>query len=103
LRELAATHVRYGYGRLTVLLRRDGWKVNAKRILRLYDEDAIEGCVAWSAIRSIGARVSPKRWRLPQTSAGRPISSNDKLADRPSVSHLTVIDQFTPECVWLEA
>jgi hypothetical protein len=25
LRELAATHVRYGYRRLTVLLRREGW------------------------------------------------------------------------------
>ena len=30
LREIAATHVRYGYRRLTVLLRREGWKVNAK-------------------------------------------------------------------------
>jgi putative transposase len=38
LRELAATHVRYGYRRLTVLLRREGWKVNAKRVYRLYDE-----------------------------------------------------------------
>ncbi len=35
LRELAATHVRYGYRRLTVLLRREGWHVNAKRVYRL--------------------------------------------------------------------
>ena len=34
--EIAATYVRYGYRRLTVLLRREGWKVNAKRIYRLY-------------------------------------------------------------------
>ena len=32
LRELAATRVRFGHRRLTVLLRRDGWRVNAKRI-----------------------------------------------------------------------
>lgn len=32
LRQLAATYVRYGYRRLTVLLRREGWAVNAKRI-----------------------------------------------------------------------
>ena len=32
LRELAGMHVRYGYRRLTVLLRREGWHVNAKRI-----------------------------------------------------------------------
>ena len=30
LQELAATHVRYGYWRLTVLLRREGWQVNVK-------------------------------------------------------------------------
>ena len=39
LRELAATHVRYGYRRLTVLLRREGWMVNAKRVYRLYDQE----------------------------------------------------------------
>ena len=32
LRELAASRVRFGYRRLTVLLRREGWQVNAKRI-----------------------------------------------------------------------
>ena len=36
LRELAGMYVRYGYRRLTVLLRREGWHVNAKRIYRLY-------------------------------------------------------------------
>jgi putative transposase len=35
LRQLAATYVRYGYRRLTVLLRREGWAVNAKRIYRI--------------------------------------------------------------------
>jgi len=41
LRELAATQVRYGYRRLTVLLRREGWHVNAKRIYRLYTEEGL--------------------------------------------------------------
>jgi len=41
LREVAGTHVRYGYRRLTVLLRREGWLVNAKRIYRLYREEAL--------------------------------------------------------------
>ena len=39
LRELAGSRVRYGYRRLTVLLRREGWSVKAKRIYRLYTED----------------------------------------------------------------
>lgn len=42
LRELAATHVRYGYRRLTVLLRREGWVVNAKRVYRLYDQENLK-------------------------------------------------------------
>ncbi len=41
LRELAATHVRYGYRRLTVLLRREGWRVNVKRIYPLYAEEGL--------------------------------------------------------------
>ena len=38
LEELAAERRRFGYRRLAVLLRRDGWKVNIKRVLRIYRE-----------------------------------------------------------------
>jgi len=41
LKDLAATYVRYGYRRLTVMLRREGWKANAKRIYRLYREEGL--------------------------------------------------------------
>jgi putative transposase len=41
LKELAAARVRYGYRRLHVLLRREGWPVNAKRIYRLYCEEGL--------------------------------------------------------------
>jgi len=36
LRELAAARPRFGYPRLHVLLRREGWQVNIKRVYRLY-------------------------------------------------------------------
>jgi len=39
--ETAAENVRHGYRRLTVLLRREDWKVNAKRIYRLYAEEQL--------------------------------------------------------------
>jgi len=32
MREIAETRVRYGYRRIHVLLRREGWDVNAKRV-----------------------------------------------------------------------
>ena len=38
IKELAATRVRYGYRRIHVLLRREGWEINHKRTHRLYRE-----------------------------------------------------------------
>ncbi len=38
IKEICVTRVRYGYRRVQVLLRRDGWAVNPKRIYRLYKE-----------------------------------------------------------------
>ena len=38
IKEIAETRVRYGYRRVHVLLKREGWAVNAKRNYRLYNE-----------------------------------------------------------------
>lgn len=67
LRELAAARVRYGYRRLMVLLRRDGWPVNAKRIYRLYTE---EGLMVRTKVRGRAAWRS----RVPPVVATTPIS-----------------------------
>src|SRR5207249_3579980 len=37
IREIATTRVRYGYRRIHVLLRREGWRINPKRVYRLRD------------------------------------------------------------------
>jgi putative transposase len=102
LRELAATHVRYGYRRLTVLLRREGWKIGAKRVYRLYDEENLK-------VRSTERKKIARRQRVPQAQARGPNHCwsadfvSDKLADGRTIRIFTVIDQFTRECVWLEA
>jgi putative transposase len=36
IKEICQTRVRYGYRRVHVLLRRDGWPVNVKRVYRVY-------------------------------------------------------------------
>jgi hypothetical protein len=41
MKELALARPRYGYRRLHVLLRREGWMVNPKRVLRLYREEGL--------------------------------------------------------------
>jgi putative transposase len=102
LRELAGSRVRYGYRRLTVLLKREGWEVNAKRIYRLYTEEGL-------IVRTQRRRERAQRQRLPQ---GPALRRNDKwsmdfvaqrLPDGRWIRVLTVVDQFTRECLTLHA
>jgi len=98
----AATYVRYGYRRLTVLLRREGWAVNAKRIYRLYDEEQLK-------VRSVERKKIGRRQRVAQPPATAPNQAwaadfvSDKLTDGRAYRILTVIDQFTRECIALVA
>lgn len=102
LRELAAARVRFGYRRLTVLLRRDGWRVNAKRIYRLYTE---EGLMVRTKVRVRAVR----RHRVPQAVATAPNQwwSMDFMSARVEDGRwfriLTVVDQYTRECLCLVA
>mgnify|MGYP006207620205 CR=1 FL=1 len=41
IRDIAQTRMRYGYFRIYILLRREGWVVNHKRVYRLYREDGL--------------------------------------------------------------
>ena len=38
MKEISATRFRYGYRRVHVLRRREGWVINEKRIRRVYNE-----------------------------------------------------------------
>jgi hypothetical protein len=57
IRELAGSRVRYGYRRLTVLLRREGWVVNTKRVYRLYHEEGLQVRTKKRSKRAAHARV----------------------------------------------
>jgi putative transposase len=41
IKEIAATRVRYGMARIHVLLRREGWPDNHKRVRRIYREEGL--------------------------------------------------------------
>ncbi len=102
LRELAASRVRFGYRRLTVLLRREGWAVNAKRIYRLYTEDGL-------TVRTKVRRKIARRQRTPLLRATRPNQRwamdfvSERLYDGRWFRVLTVVDQFRRECLLLLA
>jgi putative transposase len=104
IKEMAQTRVRYGYRRIHVLLRREGWKVNPKRVARLYREEGL-------SLRAKGPkrrrRSAVQRVRIAATQPNHVWCMDfmhDRLVgdDRKAFRLLTVIDIFTRECVALE-
>ena len=101
LRELAAERPRYGYQRLWVLLRREGWEVNHKRVYRLYVEGGLK-----LRKRRRRARAQVERVPLaPPTQAGERYSMDfmrDTLSDGRVFRTLNIVDDYTRECLAIE-
>jgi putative transposase len=101
LRELAAERPRYGYQRLWVLLRREGWPVNHKRIYRLYCEEGLK-----LRKRRRRARAQVERVPLPlPTRADERYSMDfmrDTLANGRVFRTLNIVDDYTRECLAIE-
>ena len=101
LREFAMDRPRFGYRRLHILLRRHGWRVNHKRVYRLYREEGLQVRVKRRKKLAAKTRVLPpaasrinERWSMDFMS--------DCLADGRRIRWLTVIDVFTRECLVLK-
>ena len=73
LRGLAHERRRFGYRRLHVLLRREGWAVNRKRVQRLYREERLMVRKRGGRKRALGLRARC-RFRIGRTPAGRSTS-----------------------------
>lgn len=101
LRAHAATRPRFGYRRLHVLLRRGGWRVNHKRIYRLYRAEGL-------AVRRKRRRkfASVIRVALPTPRAPNQRWSMDFVSDQLSTGRrfrtLNVVDDCTRECIAIE-
>lgn len=105
--ELALRHPRYGYRRITALLRRDGWRVNRKRVHRLW--------------RREGLKVVQKQRKKPRLIDGSRDNAchrrraeranhvwsvdfvHDRTAGGGPLKILSVIDEYTRECLAIEA
>ena len=102
LRDLASTRIRYGYRRLTVLLRREGWHVNTKRVYRLYREEGLE-----LRMKKRAKRAAQTRMRLAEASYPNQRWSmdfvSDRLVDGRWFRILTMVDQYTRECLCAHA
>ena len=101
LRELAAERPRYGYQRLWVLLRREGWQVNHKRVYRLYVEEGLK-------LRKRRRRARAQVERVPLSAPTRADERysmdfmRDTLADGRVFRTLNIVDDYTRECLAIE-
>ena len=102
--ELASKFGRYGYRRITALLKREGWHVNHKRVERLWRREGLKV-----------PRKQKKRGRLWLTDGSclrmRPEHRNhiwsydfvsDRTVDGRRLKMLTVIDEYTRECLAID-
>lgn len=103
IKEIALSRIRYGYKRIHVQLRREGYKFNKKRVHRLYCLYCLEGL-----------QLRPKRPRR-NVSGSRRYSEQkpataineswamdfvaDQLHDGRKIRILTIIDTFSRECL----
>jgi transposase InsO family protein len=102
---LASRFGRYGYRRITALLQREGWCVNHKRVERIWRREGLKVPVKqpkrgrlWSSDGSI-VRLRPKRpnhvWAYDFVEL--------RTHDGRKVRLLNVIDEFTRECLAIQA
>lgn len=99
--ELAVERPRFGYPRLHILLRREGFRVNKKRTYRIYREEKLQVLrKRRKRVASAPREAKPvpdrphKRWSMDFVS--------DSLMDGRSLRVLNVVDDCTRICVALE-
>lgn len=101
LRELADQRHRFGYLRLHVLLRREGWRVNHKRVYRIYREEGL-------AVRRRKRKSRAGLVRQPLVAPQRANQGwsmdflHDTLASGRRIRILTIEDIYTREALAAE-
>jgi len=102
IRELAHARPRFGYLRIWVLLRREGWAVNRKRVRRLYRLDGLQVRMRVRRRKHMALHRGPapiptgpsERWSMDFV--------HDALVDGRPFRILTVVDQWSRSSPLLE-
>ena len=102
MKDVAAERRRFGYRRVHVMLERQGWQVNQKKIRRLYREENLQVKRRGGRKRALGTRrpmLVPdrpnERWSLDFVS--------DAFTDGRRFRVLAIVDDFSRECLVLIA
>lgn len=99
IRDIAEVRVRYGYRRIYILLRREGWHVNHKKVYRIYCEDGLH-LRHKRPRRNVSAAYREQR---PAVSSIDQCWSMDFVADNlfngRRIRALTLVDNLSRECL----
>ena len=95
IREICATRVRYGYRRVHVLLRREGWRINSKKTHRIYNELGLQ-LRNKTPKRRVKAKLREDRREATQPNETWAMDFvHDQLATGKKIRVLTVVDTFS--------
>jgi transposase InsO family protein len=102
--ELSARHPRYGYRRVTALLRREGWRVNRKRVHRIRRREGLKVVIRQRKRRRLGSAGGGCRRR--RAECRNQVWSYDFVMDQTEdgrrLKMLPVVDEYTRECLTVE-
>lgn len=102
VRELAVDNPRFGYRRIHALLKREGWQVNLKRIYRLWKEESL----SLPKRPKRKPRAKPRIGIQPKAEKVNQVWTYDFVFDQSlsgkSLKMLTLIDEYTRECLAVE-
>lgn len=96
IKSLAEERSRFGYRRIGYLLLREGYKINHKRVYRLYKAQGLEVRRRKKRRKALGSRVASKVL----TSANQRWSIDfvmDAIADGRKIRLMTIVDDYTRE------
>lgn len=102
IRDLAHARPRFGYLRIWVLLRREGWLVNRKRVRRLYRLDGLQLRMRVRRRKHIALHRGPAPIPAGPTERWSMDFVHDTLADRRPFRILTVVDNWSRQSPMLE-
>jgi transposase InsO family protein len=99
IREITETRIHYGYRRVHVMLRREGWRDNHKRIYRLYCEQGLSLRLKRPRRNKSAQRRQPQPQGLYPNHVWGMGFVSDAWSDGRRLRLLTVIDLYTRECL----
>jgi putative transposase len=95
IKDICETRVRYGYRRVHVLLQRDGWAINAKRVYRLYRELSLQ-LRNKTPKRRVKAKLCEDRTEAGQINETWAMDFvHDQLATGRKIRVLTIVGTFS--------